>query len=113
MQMTLNVWPGFRFATIFLLLWNLHGFSQVSQPVADSAITRDSLEKPVSWMINELAGKELIQSSVNFREHRAILKQSKNFFLIKDEIEKAGNFLSQGFQSPAIRREIAQLIQWN
>jgi hypothetical protein len=64
-------------------------------------------------MINEVAGKQLRQSSVNFGEHQVVLKQSKNFILIKDEIEKARNFLSQGFQYPSIRHEIAQLIKWN
>lgn len=64
-------------------------------------------------MINDLAGKGLKQSLLNFREHQVVLKQSKNFILIKDEIEKARNFLSLGFQYPAIRHEIAKLIKWN
>ncbi len=104
---------AFRFVKLLLLYCCLTSFAREIKQTADSYHTRDSVNQTLSWMINDRAAMELKQRSAAFREHAAVLKQSKNFILIKNEIERARNFLSQGYQYPATRHEITQLIKWN
>jgi len=98
---------------IFLLFFcSLTCSAQVSQKAFESSNTSDSIKTPSKEMTRDLAGRGLKQSEENFREHQVVLKQNRNFFLIKNEIEETKNFLRKGFNYSRIRREISQLIQW-
>jgi potassium-dependent mechanosensitive channel len=66
----------------------------------------------LSSMTKVLAEKELKKRKDEFSEHQALLNQSKHFVLIKNELEKARNFLKQGYASDEIYEEINELNGW-
>ncbi|MEI6883945.1 MAG: mechanosensitive ion channel domain-containing protein [Bacteroidota bacterium] len=107
--------PGKLFFSIFafcLAFYCFTCFAQVSIPLVDSVHALDFEMHAKQSKAKDLADLGLKQSQANYRQHQLVLKQSRNFFLLKNEIEKARNFLRIGFKYHEIRDELIQLTRW-
>jgi len=101
-----------RFVLSLFLVCFLNGFTLTAIPPADSSIIQNPDKNPLLSKTKDLANTGLRQSFANYQQHQLVLKQSRYFFLIKNEIEEARNFLRAGFKYHEIRYELNQLKLW-
>ena len=101
-----------RFVLSLFLVFFLNGFALTAIRSAGLSIIQNPYKNPLISKTKDLANKGLRQSFANYQQHQLVLKQSRNFFLIKNEIEEARNFLRAGFKYHEIRDELHQLTAW-
>ncbi|MCX6269313.1 MAG: hypothetical protein NTW16_18505, partial [Bacteroidetes bacterium] len=99
-------------AILFVFFFQASFSAGTSDPKPDSALNLSSSYEQLSSRTKVLVARELINSRVEFNAHQAVIKQSQTFVLIKKEIEKARNFLRQGYSYLEIKEEIDRLMEW-
>ena len=86
--------------------------AQTTDLTKDSATSMNTGFSEMAAKTKVLAQKELALRKELFNEHQALMEQSKHYVLIKNELEKARNFLKQGYATEDIYAEINQLMGW-
>ncbi|MCX6269291.1 MAG: mechanosensitive ion channel [Bacteroidetes bacterium] len=108
----MNKIPTLYLIILFIFSSQASSSAATSDPQPDSALNLSSSYEQLSSRTKVLVAQEFINSRVEFNAHQAVIQQSQTFVLIKNEIEKARNFLRQGYSYRAIKEEIDRLTEW-
>ncbi len=104
--------PARLVLALLLILQCQSLFAIPSGEVTDSIQRQDSINNPARWLAGKSAANLLKKRTADYYEHQAILKQGRNFILLKSEIETAWNFIGQGFDYDEVREEIKMMYTW-
>jgi len=99
-------------AALFVFCYTSPLPAQTTKPKSDSSLNLSSGYEQLSARTKVLVARELINSRVEFRAHQVVLQQGRTFVAIKNELEKARNFLRQGYSYQEIKDEIDRLTGW-
>ncbi len=104
--------PLFMLVLLFVFLYHSQLYAGSQENKADSSLRLSSRFEQLSARTKVIVARELINSRTEFNAHQAVLQQGKTFAAIKIELERARNFLKQGYSYREIKEEINRVTMW-
>jgi hypothetical protein len=110
--LNMNRFPLLHLVAFFIFLYQPAFSAKSAEPKADSALNLSSSFEQLSARTKVAVARELINSRNDFNAHQAVLQQGRTFAAVKNELERARNFLRQGYSYHEIKDEIDKLTLW-